>query len=245
MPEVFLKKQKNIIREVTIEEAFPFLCEKHHIISLVGGGGKTTLMYLLADVYCKKGYKTLITTTTHIERPKEELWIHSKEELKEQWEQGRIAVAGEESTEEKIAGIDLQLLDSYIQGADAVLVEADGAKRMSCKVPNDTEPVLLPRSNIVIGVMGLEVIGKSLRDACFRLEQAVKLLQVSPEHIITEEDLVRILTDSRGTRKGVGAREYYIVLNKCEDAKRRRSGEKMLKLLEQQGITHAVLTRLR
>ena len=31
-----------------IENDFPFLMEKGHIVSLVGGGGKTTLMYAMA-----------------------------------------------------------------------------------------------------------------------------------------------------------------------------------------------------
>ena len=31
-----------------IENDFPFLTEKGHIVSLVGGGGKTTLMYAMA-----------------------------------------------------------------------------------------------------------------------------------------------------------------------------------------------------
>ena len=30
------------------EEDFPFLAEKGHVVSLVGGGGKTTLMYAMA-----------------------------------------------------------------------------------------------------------------------------------------------------------------------------------------------------
>ena len=34
------------------EKIFPFLAEKGHVISLVGGGGKTTLMYLsLIHIY--------------------------------------------------------------------------------------------------------------------------------------------------------------------------------------------------
>lgn len=244
MSKVYLKKQDDRIREATFEDAFPFLNEKKHVISLVGGGGKTTLMYLLADCFCKKGYQTLVTTTTHIQKPKADDWIHNEEELKMHWESGKIAVAGEESGPEKIMGIARHELARYMQYADAVLVEADGAKRMACKVPNDREPVLLPQSDIVIGVMGLDVAGKTLREACFRLEQAMKLLQVPADHKITEEDMVKILTNSNGTRKSVGLRDYYVVLNKCDDAMRLKSAEKIVMLLEKQGLRHAVATKL-
>ena len=41
------------------EKIFPFLAEKGHVISLVGGGGKTTLMYNLAAHCARKGWRVL------------------------------------------------------------------------------------------------------------------------------------------------------------------------------------------
>lgn len=52
-----------------IENDFPFLTEKGHIVSLVGGGGKTTLMYAMAVHCVRKNWHVLVTTTTHIMRP--------------------------------------------------------------------------------------------------------------------------------------------------------------------------------
>jgi len=37
------------------EKELPFLAEKGHIVSLVGGGGKTTLLYAMADHCARKG----------------------------------------------------------------------------------------------------------------------------------------------------------------------------------------------
>ena len=50
-------------------EALPFLGETGHVISLVGGGGKTTLLYALARHYSAQGQRVLVSTTTHIQRP--------------------------------------------------------------------------------------------------------------------------------------------------------------------------------
>ena len=50
-------------------EALPFLGETGHVISLVGGGGKTTLLYALARHYSAQGQRVLVSTTTHIRRP--------------------------------------------------------------------------------------------------------------------------------------------------------------------------------
>ena len=46
----------------------PFLGETGHAISLVGGGGKTTLLYALARHYSAQGQRVLVSTTTHIWR---------------------------------------------------------------------------------------------------------------------------------------------------------------------------------
>ena len=41
----------------------PFLGETGHVISLVGGGGKTTLLYALARHYSAQGQRVLVSTT--------------------------------------------------------------------------------------------------------------------------------------------------------------------------------------
>ena len=50
-------------------EALPFLREKSHVVSLVGGGGKTTLLYGMARLCAAEGQRVLVSTTTHIQRP--------------------------------------------------------------------------------------------------------------------------------------------------------------------------------
>ena len=56
------------------EQQFPFLAEKGHVVSLVGGGGKTTLLYAMASHCAQKGWRVLVSTTTHILRPENGLW---------------------------------------------------------------------------------------------------------------------------------------------------------------------------
>ena len=51
------------------EKELSFLAEKGHIVSLIGGGGKTTLLYAMAAHCARKGWRVLVTTTTHIRQP--------------------------------------------------------------------------------------------------------------------------------------------------------------------------------
>lgn len=228
--------------KVSVREAFPFLGEKKHIISLAGAGGKTTLMYALAWECQKSGYRTLVTTTTHIMRPARAIRAYSREDLQRLWESGSIAAAGEDAPDGKLRALRPEILEEYCALADMVFIEADGAKRMPCKVPKESEPVILPQSDIVIGVMGLDAIGRPLEEVCFRQEEAVKLLKVPKEHILTEKDAALILSSENGTAKQVGERTYYAVLNKCDGAGCMCSGMRIAELLNGKRVDRAVLS---
>jgi len=76
------------------EQQFPFLAEKSHVVSLVGGGGKTTLLYAMASHCAQKGWRVLVSTTTHILRPENGLWAKTDAEIQELWARGSYAVVG-------------------------------------------------------------------------------------------------------------------------------------------------------
>ena len=51
------------------QRSLDFLSGGRRVVSLVGGGGKSTLMYFLAQTCAKQGRRVLVTTTTNIFRP--------------------------------------------------------------------------------------------------------------------------------------------------------------------------------
>ena len=228
-----------------ISGEFPFLEEKDHVISLVGAGGKTTLMYALAKRFAAKVARTLVTTTTHIYRPKGDMWARSPEAIESLWRRGSYAVAGKPSGDgpaEKLTALPEQELNMYINMADIVLIEADGAKGMPCKAPAGHEPVIPEACDIVIGVMGMKAFGKPLEKVCFRPEEACRLLEIAPTDILTADRMARLLASEQGGRKNVGKREYYAVLNQCDLETDIRAAEQVRKALEGQGITRCILT---
>ncbi len=215
---------------------FKYLQEKKNILSLVGAGGKTTVMYQLADYFSGLGKKVLVTTTTHILQP-ESNFAKSFAEVEALWNGGSYAVVGSvEHATGKLTQLPSDQLQKYFSLADLVLIEADGAKRFPCKVPAENEPVLVTESDVVIGVMGLDALHKPLKEVCFRLEKVQKFLNASSEHLLTEEDAVKILLSEQGYLKNVGQRDYFIVLNKCDKLKSLKSAEKIRSLLEKEGF---------
>lgn len=196
---------------------FPFLKEKKHIISIVGAGGKTSTMYSIAKYYAKQGLKVIVTTSTHIRKPYQIPLAKNEQELERIWENGDVAVIGKETTNNKLCMLEYEELKRYLLKADIVLIEADGAKELPCKVPDENEPVIIPESDIVIGVIGLDCLNKPLIDVCFRIQKATDLLQKQPNDLMTIEDIYKILVSPNGSRKNVNNRDFYVVLNKCSN----------------------------
>ncbi len=219
--------------EVSIEVAFPFLTEGKHIISFVGAGGKSSLIDAIAKWGSNQGKKVLVTTTTHIFRPSAEILATSEKQLQKIWEAGHWAVIGaiEEKQPQKLKMPELAWMRQAIALADLVLIEADGSKRLPCKVPADHEPVLLPESDIVVAILGLSALCHPLKECCFRLEQAKKLLAKDENHLLTEEDMATILLSKHGLRKNVEDRRYIAVLNQCDDDTVRKRAEKIGEIL--------------
>lgn len=231
------------LEEISLKDAFPFIAEKHHIISLVGAGGKTTTMYELATEAAGQGVHTLVTTTTHIGIPEQEhVWADSVENLRQIWEHGGYGVMGVMVQGKKLAQLPEKEFYGAVHMSEMVFLEADGAKCLPCKVPAEHEPVLIPECDIVIGVVGLDTIGQPAEQVCFRLGETMELLQIHPEHRMCEEELVRILISDKGTHKNVHDREYYIVLNKCDDEDKKKSAKHMAELLREAGMKHVVIS---
>lgn len=199
---------------------------KKHIISLVGGGGKTTIMYELAAYFAAQDKRVVCMTTTHILQPQlgfaqaaqaEPVYAANFAEVRQLWERGCYAVIGtmEAGTGKLVAPCE-EVLRLALQESDIVLIEADGAKHMPCKLPAVHEPVLLKESDLVIAVVGLDALGNTLEEVCFRWPLGAEIFASSCNALMDEQKLVSLLLSEQGSRKNVGQREYYIALNKCD-----------------------------
>lgn len=209
---------------------------KKHNICLVGGGGKTTVIYELAAMWAACGRRVLVLTSTHILCPADGSFAADATAVHNLWQQGRYAVIGTpEFATGKLTLPPQSVYEALKLQADVILCEADGSRHHPCKVPAEYEPVILPDSDIVLAVAGMDALGNSLQQACQRPQLAAELLCCSAEKIIDAQMLASLLLSEQGARKNVGARTYYIVLNKCDLIKAAQQ-EEMLRLLVGEGI---------
>lgn len=196
--------------------------KRPRIISVVGAGGKTTLIYRLAEELKRKGLRVLITTTTKMYVPKRrfiswESGIGEEEDKGKQesakrmeekirgklHEEGIVVVGRILNGGEKFTGIPEKVRSILPDLCDILLVEADGSRQKPVKVPAEHEPVLFPASDLVIGVLGMNSVGQRILEAAHRPEDVAAFLNTSVEHRITEEDLEKIAESPLGLKKGV------------------------------------------
>ncbi len=189
--------------------------EPGEIISLVGGGGKTTLMFALAHELVEAGYRVITTTTTKIYEPTPHdtplTLLMGKNPLvseslrKEIDKYKHITVAWERLPAEKLRGISPELIVKMdaLKLAPYIIVEADGAKHHSLKAPNTTEPVIPGNTSLVIAVVGIDSLGKTLTEEfVFRPEIASGLLGLPLGSPVTPEVIATLITHPQGITKG-------------------------------------------
>ncbi len=202
------------------------------VIALTGGGGKTTLMFRLADELTATGLHVVTTMTTHLfvaqmARAPANLSLPDEDAVLAQLPHSLathkhvLVVGGTIVEETRIQGVAPDFVDRLAAhpAVDAVIVEADGSRRRSFKAPAAHEPVIPAGATVVAPVVGLDVLGKPLTaEHVHRPDRVAALTGASLGDPVTPELIAAVLAHSEGGTKGLplGAR-LMPVLNKAED----------------------------
>ena len=194
--------------------------------ALVGGGGKTSLMYRLGAEVAGAGGRAVLTTTTAIRPPEGLPLLTGAAGLERALEPGSAVCLGRPGADGKLHHPGQAALAAALALADRVVAEADGAKGLPAKAPSAFEPVIPLGTDSVVAVAGLDAVGRRLDTVCFRSGLACHLLGVPPDAALTPALLARLLTSPAGQRKGVppGA-AFRVLLNKADGPERLRAGK--------------------
>lgn len=187
--------------------------DRSRVISIVGAGGKTTLMYGLARGAVDAGRTVITTTTTKIFPPDSHrspqvcLLSHIPD-----WKvihdalgiHRHVTVASRMLPVSKLEGIDEDDLQRALLYADMVIVEADGSAGRPIKAPEAWEPVIPECSDLVIPVVGLDALGKPLHPRwVFRLERFLEVTSLPPSGLIDGDAVATLLASAEGGMKSV------------------------------------------
>ena len=222
--------------------------ESRGVLSLVGGGGKTSIMFHLARLLAQSGKRVLTTTTTKIFLPAADqsetvLVDTDPERILRQVANYATATVGHSVIDGKLIGFAPGVIHVFMESGlfDWILVEADGSARRPLKAHAGHEPVIPSNTTVLITVAGLEVLGEPLsEELVFRSELAGPLMGLAAGETITETALAHLFSHPLGAFKGAPSQaRRFIFLNKADDSVRRESGAQIAAELRQSACTVA------
>ena len=197
------------------------LPESGSLTSIVGGGGKSALLFALAGSL--EGRVVMTTTTrifaSQIERASH--WCTSEPaQLETALRQGRTGtlVVGEVDGE-KALGVPTELPARLLldPGVDHVVVEADGSRMRPVKAPADHEPVVPAETTLFVVVAGIDALEAPIAECAHRPERVCALLGVRESDRLTPELLATLLGHPEGgLRKAPGSARVVVFINKVE-----------------------------
>ncbi len=192
-----------------------------NLITLIGGGGKTTT---LSSLGTQLGSRTILTTTTKMGRSQLSsfplLTAPDHNHLAEALADSAVVVRSRVKAH-KALGVDPSQCDDWFADpelADHVVVEADGARRRPFKAPRPLEPVFPAATTMVVVHMGADALGHVIADGCFRPLRVAGAAGCSPYDRLTPERAATVIMSDRGSRANLPPHaEFRVVITKVND----------------------------
>lgn len=185
------------------------------LIALVGGGGKSTLLFQLARSL--RG-STIVTTTTKMgEFQTGGFEVFDAQDVENMYLQRRNepVFVRHGVRNHKSVGVPPEICDQWFEDAsicDHLLVEADGARHRPFKAPANFEPVLPRLTTVVLSVIGADALGRVIADQCHRPLRVAAIAGCSPYERLTPQRAATVLTAPNGAMKGSPAEARKVVV---------------------------------
>lgn len=155
------------------------------VVSVIGSGGKTTLLSVLAR---ELSQPVILCTTTHMVPFSQYPLLPGDDarEIQAALSYHRVVCLGRPNGDGKLTAPTLPF--AQLRGlAPWVLVEADGSKRLPLKAHAPHEPVIPPESGQTILVAGASGFGAPIAKVVHRAERFCSLTGAAPEDLVTPE----------------------------------------------------------
>ena len=163
------------------------------VTALIGGGGKTTLMYALAEELKARGNVVICTSTAILPPDAYAVLLNENASaVRDALAKERILCVGTVGEDRKLHAPALSF-DALQAIADYVIVEADGSRHLPLKAHAPHEPVIPACAGRTVLVAGIDGIGRPIRETCHRPELYASLAGADPEAAVTPAMAARVI----------------------------------------------------
>lgn len=178
---------------------------ERELVSLVGGGGKSTLLFALGTQLAESGKQVMLTTTTKMGRAQalaapSVCWSARRRAVEEALDGPGPVMVVTGGDSHKVTGPPPGSIDVLYEtlGVDYIIVEADGSRGRPLKAPAAHEPVIPDSTSTVVILMGIDAVGRRLDQVVHRVEEAAAFSGLRPDAELTVGDCAEILLHPGG-----------------------------------------------
>jgi probable selenium-dependent hydroxylase accessory protein YqeC len=194
---------------------------KYPNISLVGAGGKTTLINKLTESLRKKK-KILVSSTTTFIKPEITMYdfmdyaYHKDYDLGSINRPGIYIIGKGKNLEDLVFGLSTEDIENLADGFDHTIIECDFSNGRPLKGFRGHEPKIPSTTDITIGVLDIQSLGLMVNATnIHHLDKYLELTGSSIGSLVTIGHLAKIVNDKMALFKNaVGKKVLYI--NKVE-----------------------------
>ncbi len=228
------------------------------IVAIVGGGGKTTLMYRLAREVAAAGGRAIATGTTLFTPPPHAIALplvveSDQDELVRQAIArtpggGAIIATTGHGAKGRLLAVATDTPSRIVAAAPGtyVFVEADGSRGRPFKAPAEHEPVIPDGATLVVAVAGVGALGTPLDgEHVHRAERVIALTGAAAGSSVTPDIMATVLAHPLGGRKGVAAGMRFAVMINQVAPQALDDARHVAALLRRAGIGLIVLAQAR
>jgi molybdenum cofactor cytidylyltransferase len=202
------------------------------LVSIVGGGGKSSLLFALGR---ELPGRVVMTTTTRIFAAQMNcasrvctLAEASWRDALDRFEESLLVVGAAEG--ERALGVPPELPGQLLAHprVDWVVTEADGSRMRPVKAPGAHEPVVPAETTMLVPVVGIDALAGPITQVAHRPERVCAITGLEPEQTLTEEALALLLTSPEGGLKGAprSARVAFLI-NKVESPEQQQAARRV------------------
>jgi molybdenum cofactor cytidylyltransferase len=238
---------------MNLREAFDL--GEHEVVSIVGGGGKTTILYRLAQETVAAGDKAAVTGTTRFTPPAsgdlppavlDESPIERLAGARTTLERSSLVVVGAGwGNQGRIMPVEPDELAALaaVEGVAVVVAEADGSAGRPFKAPAAHEPVVAAATSLLISVVGVDILGEPLTADRVHRPEIVAQLSGSPMGApVSELTVAAVILSEQGGRKGLPAGARWLpVINKVDTPERLAAARRLAQRLLEGGASRVVI----
>lgn len=212
------------------------------VVTIIGSGGKTSLLYYLLSILKNNGCAAVGTSTTKLSsqpvRGHRFISIQSAaaghqaiKQVRSMQEYATLVSGEEDRSAGKMIGIPAEWIDQLAAAHQDVIfvVEGDGSAGKSLKGYLAHEPVIPGSSALVIVVIGIDSIGMTINSqSVHRPERICELIGAETDASITTDMMAKLLLHPQGYLRSCPQESVVVLfINKAESAFQQQQAKKL------------------